>query len=424
MTEVFDYLKRIADAVRTQHGMPVTWAHVVHACLRKAQELSAYQAERRLLLMQQALEKRVIDRLSGSSGLSDEQLAEAAARLEESEADGPASRFVHERILRWRSSARLDVPDWTVDVWTNVLRDFHVAGDDFTRSSAWAPEPVVKAEGAPPRTDWRRELNELVGLAAVKRQVLELNDFLHVQHVRASRSASRGKPVDISLHQIFTGNPGTGKTSVARILGNIYREFGYLKRGHLVEVSRADLVGAVIGATEENTQRKVAEALEGVLFIDEAYSLSAAGNQDFGPRAIDVLLKMMEDHRDEFVLIVAGYPDKMKEFLSSNPGLSSRFNEILSFSDYSEGELAEIFKRLAARHGCDISHPELMASVSVWLSANKSATGAAFGNARAVRNLWEKMLRRQAYRLNRAGMVGENEPGLDVLLPEDVPSDV
>nr|WP_276553219.1 AAA family ATPase [Bradyrhizobium elkanii] len=372
--------------------------------------------------MQQALEKRVIDKLSGSAGLSSERLAEAAKRLEASEPDGPTSKFVHERILRWRSNARLDVPDWTVDVWINVLQDFHVSGDDFTRPGGWAQEPAPTAGAPPPAADWRKDLDALVGLGAIKRQVLELNDFLYVQRVRAARAATKGAPVEISLHQIFTGSPGTGKTSVARILGSIYREFGFLKKGHLVEVSRADLVGTVIGATEENTQRKISEAMEGVLFIDEAYSLSSAGNQDFGPRAIDVLLKMMEDHRDEFVVIVAGYPGKMEEFLSSNPGLSSRFNERLNFLDYTEDELAEIFKRLATHHGFDISHPKLTAAVMAWLEANKRATGSAFGNARAVRNLWEKMLRRQAFRLNRAGKVADAEPGLDVLLPEDIPA--
>lgn len=422
MSEIFDYLKIIADAVRSQHQMPVTWAHVVHACLGKALELSSYRSERRLVLMQQALETRVIDKLSGSSGLSSEQLAEAAKRVEVSELDGPASRYDHERILRWRSNARLDVPDWTVEVWINVLRDFHVVGDDFTSTTGWAPAPAPASENGLPATDWRRELDDLVGLEAIKRQVLELNDFLYVQRIRSARTSTKGQPVEISLHQVFTGRPGTGKTSIARILGSIYREFGFLKKGHLVEVSRSDLVGAVIGATEENTLRKISEAMEGVLFIDEAYSLSSAGNQDFGPRAIDVLLKLMEDRRNEFVVIVAGYPEKMEEFLSSNPGLSSRFNERLSFLDYSEDELAEIFQRLASRHGFDISHPELLPNVVTWLATNKRVTGPAFGNARAVRNLWEKMLRRQAYRLNRGGRVAEEGYALDVLLPEDIPA--
>ena len=247
--------------------------------------------------------------------------------------------------------------------------------------------------------DSQNELQSLIGLASVKAEVEKLTNFIKIMKVRENQ----GLPVsEISYHCVFTGNPGTGKTTVARILANIYSELGVIKKGHLVETDRSGLVAEYVGQTAVKTNKIIDSAIGGVLFIDEAYSLVNGGKNDFGTEAISTLLKRMEDDRKQLVVILAGYGNEMQAFIDSNPGLQSRFNRYIDFPDYNADELLEIFKRSLKKHKYTLS-PEAEVFVSNFLAhavANKDKN---FGNARFVRNLFEKTLENQAMRLASIG---------------------
>lgn len=264
-----------------------------------------------------------------------------------------------------------------------------------------------------PKIDYSAELSGLVGLTQVKEDVESLRNLIKVQALRKQQGLPNTK---VSYHCVFTGNPGTGKTTVARIVAGIYKELGLLSKGHLVEVDRSKLVGEYVGQTAPKTNKVIDEALDGVLFIDEAYSLVGEGS-DYGAEVIATLLKRMEDDRDRLVVILAGYTNEIKEFIDSNPGLQSRFNRYIQFDDYSTEELTEIFKRNLRKSRYKIKRDafEELQSVIERAVASRDKN---FGNARYVRNIFEKVIQNQANRLARMESLDNDE--LSIITREDI----
>ncbi|WP_439815115.1 AAA family ATPase [Zavarzinia sp. CC-PAN008] len=278
-------------------------------------------------------------------------------------------------------------------------------------------EPSPEAKPPEKLEDVMAELNGLIGLEAVKAEVSTIANFIKV---RALRKAKGLAVPPVSQHLVFSGNPGTGKTTVARLLSRIYKALGLLEKGHLVEVDRAGLVAGYVGQTAGKTDAVVKKALGGVLFIDEAYALAGGGENDFGSEAIETLLKAMEDHRETLVVIVAGYTDEMAAFIASNPGLDSRFAKRIEFPDYSEADLFAIFRKFCADNAYaldEVSEP-VARQVIDDLYANRPVH---FGNARAVRNVFEQVIENHANRV--AAMPDPSEEDLSRLTAEDLKPD-
>ena len=258
------------------------------------------------------------------------------------------------------------------------------------------------------------ELNDLIGLGEVKAEVSKFAKFIHVAQ---QRQAAGLKVAPITYHMVFTGNPGTGKTTVARIMAKIYRALGVVSNGHLVETDRGGLIAQYVGQTAVKTGKVIDFALDGVLFIDEAYSIADGGDQGYGGECIATLLKRMEDDRARLVVIVAGYPDEMKKFIDSNPGLESRFNRYIHFPDYSAEELAEIFRSNARKNEYVLSEDVerwLDPAMALWTKDRDRK----FGNGRYVRNLFEKTVERQAIRVS--GIENPTREELMTLTMKDV----
>ena len=312
------------------------------------------------------------------------------------------------------------------DLWGDELpgeKSADIAKPEAKRPKA-APQPQAaqqqsteqaEEELPPPEKieDLKAELTELIGLDSIKREV---NNLINMVSIHKLRKENGLKTVDMSLHMVFTGNPGTGKTMIARIMARIYRSLGVLSKGHLVEVDRSGLVAGYVGQTATKTSAVIEKALGGVLFIDEAYALNGKSENDFGQEAIDTLLKAMEDHREDLVVIVAGYDGLMEKFIHSNPGLESRFNRYLHFDDYTLDEMAAILDLNVKKGQYRFTEDGRAAAKQYISDANTSSIS--FGNARGVRNIFERLLVQQANRLAIAENVTKDD--LMTLTAEDV----
>jgi AAA+ superfamily predicted ATPase len=323
-------------------------------------------------------------------------------------------RNLFERALA-QQSARLSLRDLKAmsgeELNAFVTADLTEAVDDHVVAPGdGKPAPVEKSA--------LERLNALHGLAGVKRAIGEIADFYRIRRLRGEGAAGS----DVSLHMAFVGNPGTGKTTVARLLGAIYRELGILPTGHLIEADRSALVGEYLGQTAIKTRERVEAALGGVLFVDEAYALSQdiRSGDSYGQEAINTLVKLMDDHRGSLAVVLAGYPEPMEAFLDTNPGLRSRISRTLQFEDYTDDELAKIAQDFAAQNGYRMDE-DAAKKLPALAGALRAREGRSFGNARSVRGLLESAYKAQAGRLMRAGKPEElDKAELSRLTAEDL----
>lgn len=316
-----------------------------------------------------------------------------------------------------RSMTERNLRSMDADFWGTPLMEKKVtekAEKPAEKPAAQAEKPEQKEE-IPPKEkieDLLAELDGYVGMDAIKEEVRSLINMVQVYKLRREHDLPT---TDMSLHMVFSGNPGTGKTTVARIMARIYHSLDILSKGQLVEVDRSGLVAGYVGQTALKTQKVIEKAMGGVLFIDEAYALNGKSENDFGQEAIDTILKAMEDHRDDLVVIVAGYTELMDRFIHSNPGLESRFNRFLMFEDYTPEQMVAIFK-MQCKKGCYVLAEGTEELVRDFISEERADDS--FGNARGVRNLFEHILVAQNNRLAKMEQVTRED--LMQILPDDV----
>ena len=322
-----------------------------------------------------------------------------------------------------RSMTERNLRSMDMDFWGTPLMENRTARPQKSEKTEETEKAAPQTQAAKPEEkeeippkekieDLLAELDSYVGMDAIKTEVRSLINMVQVYKLRREHDLPT---TDMSLHMVFSGNPGTGKTTVARIMSRIYHSLDILSKGQLVEVDRSGLVAGYVGQTALKTQKVIEKAMGGVLFIDEAYALNGKSENDFGQEAIDTILKAMEDHRDDLVVIVAGYTELMDRFIHSNPGLESRFNRFLMFEDYTPEQMVAIFK-MQCKKGCYVlaqGTEELVRDFIAEESADDS-----FGNARGVRNLFEHILVAQNNRL--AKMENVTRDDLMQILPDDV----
>lgn len=304
---------------------------------------------------------------------------------------------------------------WGAPPAENAASPVETAGSQQPTEKAEKAEASEENVAAPEKIEaLKAELDDLIGLEGIKREVNNLINMVTIHELRKQNGLNT---VDMSLHMVFSGNPGTGKTMIARLMARIYKSLGVLSKGHLVEVDRSGLVAGYVGQTAAKTSEVIQKALGGVLFIDEAYTLTSGRNEnDFGQEAVDTLLKAMEDNREDLVVIIAGYDSLMDTFIHSNPGLESRFNRYLHFDDYSIDEMLDILD-LQLKKGQYQLTDEAKESVREYIvDANTSSI--AFGNARGIRNIFERLLVAQANRLALAESLDKD--ALMTITAEDV----
>ncbi len=297
-------------------------------------------------------------------------------------------------------------------------------GNDLFGSPSTAPankeikaeQSEAKKEAAAEKEDideLKKELSEYIGLGKVKEEV---SGLINLATVYAMRQKNGLPTPDMSLHLVFSGNPGTGKTMIARFMARVYHSLGLLSKGHLIEVDRSSLVAGYVGQTAQKTTKVLESALGGVLFIDEAYSLTSKSENDYGLEAVETILKYMEDNRDDIIVIIAGYSDLMQDFIDSNPGLQSRFNKYINFEDYTPEEMLDIFA-LNCKKG-QYETDEKSKKLLLDYFCEKALEPADFGNARGVRNTFEKIISAQANRI--ASLANVTKDDLIRINKEDV----